>query len=130
MRCRHAFVLLEAIVAMTIVGLVSVSVLAMLGTQLRAAGRTRSLLEARALADDRMATLRMLPRNELIDLDDSLRSGRFPVPFERFEWQMESKTIRGENNLFALSVRVRWTDGTYSLDGRVFRPSPRTTPGQ
>ena len=121
-RTEAGFSLLEAVVALTIVGTASVGALAAFGTQLRATDRARRALEARALADDRLARLRLASASELEPLADSLRSGRFTAPFEAYAWEADSRAIPGRKDVFELIVDIRWDDGGYSESTRLYRP--------
>jgi prepilin-type N-terminal cleavage/methylation domain-containing protein len=124
---KNGFSLLETVVALTIVGLTSVAALAAFGTELRASGQTSRALDAVALAESRLAALRMLPRQELEPLPDSIRGGRFPEPFEAYQWEASSHHVREEEDLFQVGVVVRWDGGSYSLATRLYRPQPVTT---
>jgi hypothetical protein len=75
------FALLEAVVAVTIVGLAVVSSLAAFGAQLRGADRARIALEAEALAQERLSALVLAQSAAVRSLPDSLRSGEFTPPF-------------------------------------------------
>ena len=67
-RVRGGFVLMEAVVALAIIGLVSIALLATTASQVRTADKASLLLTARTLADERMATLRMLSYDQLLDV--------------------------------------------------------------
>ncbi len=60
-RDRRGFTILEAVIALAIVGLAGVAALEALGGELRATDRASSVSTAAALAQDRIAALAMLP---------------------------------------------------------------------
>ncbi|HEX6616914.1 MAG TPA: hypothetical protein VF046_11475 [Gemmatimonadales bacterium] len=117
----RAFALLEAVVALAILGAAAAVTMAATAAELRGAERVRRALESNALALDRMDRLRTLGRDELVPLADSLRRGAFPPPFDEYRWAASARGIPGEPDLFELHVVVRWGSGSYELDTRVFR---------
>jgi type II secretory pathway pseudopilin PulG len=127
-RAEAGFSLLEAVVALTIVGVTSVSVLAAFGAELRASDRGRHALEARALADDRLARLRLASIRDLEPLADSLRHGRFASPFQAYEWEARSHTVPGRTDVIDLMVDVRWEAGAFAEGTRLYRPGVSVTP--
>lgn len=121
-RLTQGFALLEAIVALTIVGLVGVGALGALNAQLAAVGKARATLEATTLAEEQLAQLRVVPASSLNPLADSLRRGRFAAPFASYAWERTVRPILGMRGLYQAIVEVRWSDGVYRLDTRLFRP--------
>lgn len=124
MRARAGFTLLEAAVAIAIIGIISIAALSAFSADLRAAQRVQELLPASALAEERMAALELADPTRLSMLPDSLLRGRFPAPFESYEWTASAAPVRGERWLYDFNVHVRWADGDYALDRRRFRPPP------
>jgi prepilin-type N-terminal cleavage/methylation domain-containing protein len=135
MRARAGFTLLEAAVAIAIVGIISIAALSAFSADLRAAQRAQELLPASALAQERMAALELADPTQLSTLPDSLLRGRFSAPFERYEWTAFAASALfygpgcpapggAQRWLYDFNVHVRWADGDYSLDGRRFRPPP------
>lgn len=121
------FTILEAIVAVTIVGVTAVASLAAFGSQLRAGARARVALEAEALAEEQVARIRLLPVTSLEVLPDSLRSGMFPEPFERYQWTSTVEPVAHEADIHEARVTVRWPDGEYILTTRLYRPLRAST---
>jgi type II secretory pathway pseudopilin PulG len=118
------FSLLEAVVALAIVGLAGVSALAAFGAELRTTERAGRALEAAALAEERLAHLRLAPRRDLDPLADSLRRGRFAAPFGDYAWEATSRSPSGRTDVLDLTVDVRWQDGAYGERTRIYRPVP------
>ena len=119
---NRGFSLLEAVVALAIVGVASVGALAAFGAELRTADRGRRALEANALAEERLAHLRLLPRAELDPLRDSLRKGQFPKPFDQYRWEVSARSVPTRTDLFDLAVTVKWDDRSYTEATRAYRP--------
>ena len=111
---RRGFVLLEAVVALLVIGLATAGALELFSAHLRAAARLPSLVTAAALAQDRMAAVRLLPPNEMRRLADSLARGEFAAPFADYRWRAAIVRQRGEN-LYDIRVDVYWRDGSYTL---------------
>jgi type II secretory pathway pseudopilin PulG len=124
MSSKRGFTVLEAAVAIAIVGMISIAALAAFSGDLRAAHRAGELLPAAALAEDRLASLELAPPAWLTMLPDSLARGRFAAPFAGHEWTASAKPVRGERHLYDLAVTVRWEGGAYSLARRRYRPPP------
>ena len=120
----NGFSLLEAVVALTIVGLAAVAALGAFGAELRASNQAGRALEAEALAQSRLAVLRLLQRSDLEPLADSMRNGWFAAPFEDYRWEASSQDVRSREDLFQVTVAVRWDGGAYALASRLYRPRP------
>ena len=134
LRLRRGFTLLEAAVAMAIVGVIALAALGAYAAELRAAGKARQALPAVSLAEERLAAIDLLPAGELRALPDSLARGRFGPPFERYEWtatvrraREAGRGMRGLRDLYDVRVEVRWPEGLYTLDARRYRPLPAET---
>jgi type II secretory pathway pseudopilin PulG len=113
-RVRQGFVLLEAVVALLVIGLATAGALELFSAHLRAAGRQPGLVTAAALAQDRMAAVRLLPPEGMRTLADSLARGQFAAPFADYRWRATTVGQRGEN-LYEIRVDVYWRDGSYDL---------------
>lgn len=122
---RRGFTLLEAVVALAIVGVTVVAVLGAFAGDLRATERVRHALVSETLAEQRLATLRLLGVSELARLPDSLRRGTFRSPLDGYRWTMETARVRGEDGLFELRVRIQWAQGSYVLASRGYAPPER-----
>lgn len=123
-RARAGFVLMEAVVALAIIGLVAVALLATTATQVRTADKARLLLTARALADERLATVRGLAHADLVRLPDSIAAGAFPAPFEAYAWRVTAVPVEGEYDLFDTSVVVIVAGEAFTLRTLLHEPRP------
>lgn len=124
MRARPGFTILEAAVAIAIVGTISIAALAAFSADLRAAHRAQEVLPAVALAEERLANLEIADPARLAMLPDSLARGTFQPPFERYSWTASAEEVRGDRWLYELGVRITWENGEYALSRRRFRPPP------
>ena len=123
-RARAGFTLLEAAIAVVIIGMAAAAVLSSFGTTLRTSARARRALEAEALGGQRLAYVELLSNAELSHLPDSASHGRFPAPFEEYGWEATSNAVRGDDGLFDVRVEVTWSDGRYALPTRLYRSAP------
>lgn len=121
---RQGFVLLEAVIALTIIGLFAVALLSTTSTQLRTAAKANTLLVARSLAEDRIAALRLLDYDDLGDPPDSLLEGRFPDPFQEYTWVATVVEMEDEYDLFGAEVVVEGRGETLPLRTLIHEPSP------
>jgi len=121
---RPGFVLLEAVVALAIIGLFAIALLETTSTQLRTASKANSLLVARSLADDRLAALRLLDYDDLDDVPDSLLEGTFPPPFEDFTWTTQVEQIDDEYDLFGAEVVVQGRGESFPIRTLIHAPGP------
>ena len=123
-RKRRGFTVLEAAVALAIIGIAAVGVLAAFGAHVRGAERARNLLTATSLAQSRLARLEIATGGQLARLPDSLARGAFTAPLDNFRWTASSTAVTGESDLYELGVAVTWLDGRATLHSRRFRPVP------
>ena len=121
MRARNGFSLLEAVVALAIVGVTAVGALAAIGAELRAVDDARTTLEAEALAVHRMKTIEMLTAEQLQRVPDSLARGTFEPPFQRYRWTVATEPVLGEEGLTEVAVEVVWKTGSFPLRTLLFR---------
>lgn len=122
---EHGFTLLEAVVAVLIMGLIGATALEGLSAELRTAERARAALNATALAQYRLASLHLLDHETLILVPDSLRQGVFEPPFEAYRWDADVEPSDEADGLFDLHVNVSWEAGSFQLQTRVYRPGPQ-----
>ncbi len=123
MRARSGFTLLEAAVAMAIIGIVSVGALSAFGANLRAADRARQMLPAASLAEEKMAQLELVDGRVLRMLPDSMAHGSFAAPFASYAWKAQAAEVRGETSLVEITIRITWPEGSYAIARRHYRPA-------
>ncbi|HEX2166826.1 MAG TPA: hypothetical protein VHG09_06260 [Longimicrobiales bacterium] len=128
-RARPGFVLLEALVALAIVGTISIALLAATAAQVRTAGKAAHLLTAQSLAQERMAVLRSLEYDGLTAPPDSILEGTFPEPFADYTWRAEIATVDGEYDLFTAAVLVSGEGEEFALRTLLHEPQPQFTTG-
>lgn len=121
---RNGFVLIEAVVALAIIGIFAVALLTTVGAQVRAADRANVLLVARALAQDRMATLQFLGYEDLKAIPDSLDAGTFTMPFEDYSWTAQVNPVDDEYDLFTAEVTVTANGYSFPLRRMIHRARP------
>lgn len=118
----QGFVLLEALVALAILGVAAIALLQVRAQQMRVAAQARELLAAQALAEDRVAALRVLNYETLSDPPDSLLRGTFPEPFGAFSWEAEVVLMEDEQDLFGIEVVVMGPSQRFPLRTLLHRP--------
>jgi type II secretory pathway pseudopilin PulG len=128
---RRGFVLMEAVVALAIIGLVVIGLLSATGAQMRTASKARVLLTARALAEDRLSAVELLDYSALMDVPDSLAAGTFAAPFESFSWTIDVEPMEDEYDLFGAEVIVSGNGESFPLRTLIHMPKPvfQTTAG-
>ena len=119
---RVGFVLLEAVVTLAIISMVSLALLQARSQQIRVAAQARELLTAQALAEDRLAALRLLDYENLARPSDSVLGGAFPAPFEEFSWVTIVEVLEDEYDLFGVDVVVTGPAERFLLGTLVHRP--------
>jgi type II secretory pathway pseudopilin PulG len=119
---QGGFTILEAVVALAIVGLAGVSALEAVGGELRAADRAAEAYAASALAQDRLAAVGLLAPRDFARLPDSLRRGTFAPPFDAYRWTATAQPVSGERELYEVTVSIAGGRTTYALTTRMYRP--------
>ncbi len=122
-RNRRGFTVLEAVVALAIIGLTSMAVLGAFAGDLRTANAARTALEVSTLAQSRLARLELATRRELAALPDSLAHGTVPEFSDRYAWSASAVPVGTEPDLFELHVIITWPEGSTALTTRRFRPA-------
>ena len=117
---RPGFTVLEALIALVIIGFAVVTTVEALGGGLRAEGEVSAQLEAVTLAEARMTALAALPRDSLADYVAG-RDGVFAPPFERYRWRAAIEPVAGTRSLLRATVTVAWPGRTYALETVLFR---------
>ena len=113
--------------AVTIVGLTSISALEAVGGDMRTAERARRAIEAEALAGSRLEYMDMLNTQELQSLPDSVEKGKFVAPLDEYSWKTTS-TPQGElAGVYTVVVTVAWKEGSYTARTYQYRTPPMVT---
>jgi prepilin-type N-terminal cleavage/methylation domain-containing protein len=121
-RGRDGFTLLEAVVALVVLGMAGAAALSALASELRTAARVNEALPAVALARDRVSAIRLLSAEAVAHLPDSLGRGVFEPPFDTYRWEASARVVRDRPDLFDVNVTVEWDTGRYSIWTRLYRP--------
>ena len=120
---KRGFTILEAVVALAIVGVAGVAALEAAGTEFRAAARAQAAYVGAALAADRLAAVTLARADELVPLADSLARGAFPPPFAEYTWAASVRAALGEPALYEVAIAVRGHDLDYTVATRHYRPA-------
>ena len=121
MHARPGFSLLEAVVALAIVGVTAVAGLGAAAAEARAAEDARTVLEAEALAVQQLALIETLTGEELQRLPDSLARGDFEEPFARYHFRATTTPVLGEEGLTRVDVEVEWNGGSFPIRTMLYR---------
>ncbi|MEO5814679.1 MAG: type II secretion system protein [Gemmatimonadaceae bacterium] len=123
MPARRGFTLLEAIVALAIVGVVCVGVLASEASALRAEATAVERLPLVVLAEERIAAIDVYP-GALDALPDSVLRGTFAPPFAGARWDARVVRVAETRSLFEITVVASDARTSATLVTRRHRPSP------
>jgi type II secretory pathway pseudopilin PulG len=126
-RGRPGISLLEAVVAIAIVGMTAVSALEAAGGDMRAAERSRRAIEAEALATSRLDFMDLLSDRELQALPDSVEKGKFDPPLDQYSWKTTSTPLSDQAGVYTIHVTVEWPGGSYMLRSYAYRTPPFST---
>ena len=126
-RARRGITLLEAVVAVAIVGMTSVAALESVGGELRTAERARRAIEAEALATSRLEFMDLLTDRELLSLPDSVEKGKFAAPLDEYLWTTTSTPVSEQPGVYDVHVTVTWPSGSYTLRTYLYRTPPLAT---
>lgn len=130
-RERRAFTMLEAMVALALIGLVCVGVLAAYAGALRTSVSAAEKLPLLELARDRLAALDLSPA-PLDALPDSLARGAWTgsSPYAGTRWTVTATPLGRPDGLYDVRVTVVRGDADVSLRTRRYRPGafPRSGP--
>jgi type II secretory pathway pseudopilin PulG len=126
-RPRRGITLLEAVVAIAIVGMTSVAALESVGGEMRTAERARRAIEVEALATSRLEFMDLLTDRELLSLPDSVERGAFAAPLDEYSWKTTSAPLSEQPGVYDVRVTVAWPGGSYLLRTYVYRTPPLAT---
>jgi type II secretory pathway pseudopilin PulG len=124
---RAGISLLEAVVAIAIVGMTAVGALEAAGGDMRAAERSRRAIEAEALATSRLDFMDLLTDRELQALPDSVDKGKFDAPLDEYSWKTTSTPLADQAGVYTIRITVEWPSGSYTLRSYAYRTPPFAT---
>ena len=113
--------MLEAVVALAIIGIVCVGVLGAYAAALRADVTAADRLPMSSLAVERLAVLD-LAAGSLASLPDSVAHGAFAAPYASMTWDTETRRVDQTDGLYDVIVRVRDGNDVFTLQTRRYRP--------
>lgn len=123
-RADSGFTILEAVIALAVVGLAGVAALEAVGGELRASARAAEAYTLAALAQDRLAAVAVVAPTAISPIPDSLGRGTFPAPFERYDWTASTEPVRNERELYAVTITIRGDGREYTVNTQLYRPVP------
>ena len=123
-RSHRGISLLEAVVAVAIVGMTSVGALEAAGSDMRAAERSRRAIIVDVLATSRLDFMGLLNDRELESVADSVRNGRFPEPLDEYTWKTSSAPVSEQPGVYDVRVTIQWASGSYVLRTYAYRRPP------
>ena len=115
--------LLPRVVALVILGLAAVAGLEMMDVDRPAPYRAGSVATAAALAQSRLTALTLAGARDLNPLPDSLARGTFPAPDTIYHWAAAVRPLKGEPDVYVVSVTVAGHGAAYKLETRIHRPT-------
>lgn len=118
---RAGFTLLEAVIALAILGIAVVSMIASLSAGLRAGSGAETRMTEVVLADMRMSELAALPVESLRRYAEP-QVGRFGPPFSAYEWRALVRPAAAATGLMNAAVVVHGPGGEYVLETAFYRP--------
>jgi type II secretory pathway pseudopilin PulG len=127
MTSRKGVSLLEAVVAVTIVGMTAISALEAVGSDMRTAERSRRAIEVEALATSRLQFMNLLTDQELQSLADSVSKGTFPAPLNEYSWKTTSAPLSEQAGVYVVHVTIDWPSGSYVVRTYAYRRPPLAT---
>ncbi len=123
-RARAGVSLLEAVVAVAIVGMTSVAALEAVGGDMRTAERAHRAVEVEALATSRLEFMDLLSDRELQALPDSVAKGTFAKPLDQYSWKTSSAALSDQAGLYDVRVTIVWPSGSYMVRTYAYRTPP------
>ena len=121
---RRGITLMEAVVAIAVVGMTAVGALEAVGGDMRTAERAKRAIEVEALATSRLEAMNLLVDQELQSLPDSIKEGKFAPPLDEYTWKATSTPVSNQAGLYSVHVTVEWTNNSYELKTYMYR-TPR-----
>lgn len=122
---RPGFTLLEAAVALAMIGAVSVAALAAWTAEMRTTEAARQALPAAFLARQRLAALELAATSTAVGsaaIPDSVAHGQFAPPFESYAWSATITATHENPSLYDAMIDVTWDGGDFALRTRLYKP--------
>ena len=116
---NHGPALVLRVVALVIIGLATAAAIEMMNADRSAPYQTGSIARAAVLAQQRLNSLSRARARELNPLPDSLARGTFPPPDSIYHWSATVRPVRGEPEMYDVSVTVAGHGAAYKLASRV-----------
>lgn len=120
-RGRWGISLLEAVAAIAIVGLTSVSALEASGAEMRTAERARRAIEVGQLATARLDFMNLLYDTDLQSLPDTVAKGTFDEPLDEYSWTATSAPVSEQAGVYDVRVTIHWSGGAYTVKSYLYR---------
>jgi type II secretory pathway pseudopilin PulG len=121
---RPGISLLEAVVAIAIVGMTAISALESVGSGMRTAERSKRAVEAEALASSRLEFMDLMTDAELQSLPDSVSSGKFPAPLNEYSWKTTSAAVADQAGVYDVRIAIDWPSNSYTIRTYLYRQPP------
>ena len=126
-RAERGFTILEAVVALAIVGFAAVAAVEAVGSELRAVDRAGVAYTNAALAQDRLDAVKLLEVDQLNLLPDSVARGTFAGPFEAFHWTTVVSHTFGQHDMYDVAIAITSDRGDFAVQTRLYRPKQPMT---
>ena len=124
---RRGVSLFEAIAALAIVSVTTISALSVVGAELRTAEKARRALEVEALLAERVGMLPLLTDRDLQRLPDTIAAGDFAEPLAAYSWTTTSVPSISYPGLYELELSVVWATGQTTVNTAQYRRPPLAT---
>lgn len=121
-RAEGGFTILEAIVALAIVGFAAVAAVEAVASEMRAIDRAGIAYTNAALSQDRIAVVTLLEVSQLNLLPDSTARGVFAAPFDAFHWTTKVSPTFGQHDLYDVTIAITSDRSEYTVRTRLYRP--------
>ena len=118
---RRGVSLMEAVVAVTIVGITAVAALEAVGSDMRTAERARRAIETESLANTRLQFLTLMTDRDLQALPDSVAAGKFDKPLDEYSWKTTSTPLDDQAGVYDVRVTINWPAGSYLVRTYAYR---------
>lgn len=122
-RDKDGFTLVEALVALAVLGVTLVGALEVTSRTLRVQAAAERHLEAVALANAKLNQLATLPVDSLASYQ-TRRTGNVRLGGHRYAWQALARRDSSDFALWEAAVRVEWGEGEFTAETAFYRREP------